>query len=51
VRSFPYFDREYLPSGMWDTMCNTGMGLLANTMTLDQAIAKMKNDYDSLRAK
>jgi raffinose/stachyose/melibiose transport system substrate-binding protein len=51
VRPFPYFDREYLPSGMWDTMCNTGMGLLANTMTLDQAIAKLKNDYDSLKAK
>jgi raffinose/stachyose/melibiose transport system substrate-binding protein len=51
VRSFPYFDREYLPNGMWDTMCNTGMGLLANTMTLDQAIAKMKNDYVSLRSK
>ncbi len=51
ARPFPYFDREYLPSGMWDTMCNTGMGLLAKTMTLDQAIAKMKNDYDSLRSR
>jgi raffinose/stachyose/melibiose transport system substrate-binding protein len=49
VRGFPYFDREYLPSGMWNTMCNTGMGLLANTMTIDQAVDKMKNDYDSLR--
>lgn len=50
VRGFGYFDREYLPSGMWDSMCNTGMGLLANTMTLDQAVAKMKNDYVTLRA-
>jgi len=49
VRGFPYFDREYLPSGMWNTMCNTGIGLLANTMTIDQAVAKMKNDYDSLK--
>jgi len=49
VRGFPYFDREYLPNGMWDSMCNTGMGLLANTMNLDQAIAKMKEDYLSLR--
>jgi len=51
ARPFPYFDREYLPSGMWDTLCNTGMGLLANTMTLDQAIAKLKNDYDSLKTR
>jgi raffinose/stachyose/melibiose transport system substrate-binding protein len=51
VRPFPYFDREYLPNGMWDTMCNTGMGLLAKAMTLDQAVAKMKADYNSLRAK
>ena len=49
VRGFPYFDREYLPNGMWDSMCNTGMGLLADTMTLDQAIAKMKDDYLALR--
>lgn len=49
VRGFPYFDREYLPSGMWDSMCKTGTGLLANSMTVDQAIAKMKNDYVNLR--
>jgi raffinose/stachyose/melibiose transport system substrate-binding protein len=49
VRGFPYFDREYLPSGMWDSMCKTGTGLLANTMNMDQAVAKMKNDYESLR--
>jgi hypothetical protein len=30
-------------------MCNTGIGLLANTMTIDQAVAKMKNDYDTLK--
>lgn len=51
ARAFPYFDREYLPNGMWDSLCNTGMGLLANTLTLDQAIAKLKSDYDSLKGK
>lgn len=50
VRGFGYFDREYLPNGMWDSMCNTGMGLLANSMTLADAIAKMKADYLALRA-
>lgn len=29
VRTFPYFDREYLPSGMWDVMCATGADILA----------------------
>lgn len=29
VETFPYFDREYLPSGMWDVMCATGADILA----------------------
>ena len=29
VKTFPYFDREYLPSGMWDVMCSTGADILA----------------------
>lgn len=29
VKTFPYFDREYLPSGMWDVMCETGANILA----------------------
>ncbi len=29
VATFPYFDREYLPSGMWDIMCATGADILA----------------------
>lgn len=29
VETFPYFDREYLPSGMWDVMCSTGADILA----------------------
>lgn len=28
VKTFPYFDREYLPSGMWDVMCATGADIL-----------------------
>lgn len=49
-RGFPYFDRVYLPSGMWDSMCVTGMGLLANTMTMDQVITMMRDDDRNLRA-
>lgn len=29
VPTYPYFDREYLPSGMWDVMCVTGADILA----------------------
>lgn len=29
VATFPYFDREYLPSGMWDVMCATGADILS----------------------
>lgn len=50
-RTFPYFDRVYLPSGMWDTMCHTGTGLLAGTMTPAQVADKMKADYLSLMKK
>lgn len=30
VRTFPYFDRAYLPNGMWDVLCSTGADILAN---------------------
>ena len=49
IRGFPYFDRIYLPNGMWDSLCKTGSGLLANTMTMDQVITQMRNDYTNLR--
>jgi raffinose/stachyose/melibiose transport system substrate-binding protein len=48
-RGFGYFDREYLPNGMWDSLSKTGTGMLAGTMTVDQAIQKLKADYDKLR--
>jgi raffinose/stachyose/melibiose transport system substrate-binding protein len=50
IRGFPYFDRAYLPSGMWDALCKTASGLLANTLTKEQAIARLRNDYRDLRA-
>lgn len=51
IRGFPYFDRAFLPSGMWDTMCYTGTGMLADTMTPAQAADKMKTDYLGLMKK
>jgi raffinose/stachyose/melibiose transport system substrate-binding protein len=50
IRIFPYFDRVYLPGGMWDVMCLTGQELLAGTMTPSQVSDKMASEYKRLRA-
>lgn len=49
LRGFPYFDREYLPSGMWDTMCSTGTGLLTGDVTISEASKQMEKEYNRLR--
>lgn len=41
IRTFPYFDREYLPSGMWDVMCTTGAEILAGKANAVQNAAKV----------
>lgn len=51
IPGFPYFDRAYLPSGMWESLCKTGTGLLAGTMNVDDASNKMKDDYSKLMKK
>ncbi|GMQ55995.1 ABC transporter substrate-binding protein [Vallitalea sediminicola] len=48
VEAFPFFDREYLPSGMWDTMCSTGSGIIAGGMTKEEAANKMLEDFNKL---
>lgn len=48
AEAFPYFDRAFLPSGMWDTMCSTGSGLLAGEMTIEDASNKMLEDFNKL---
>ncbi|MFC0272609.1 ABC transporter substrate-binding protein [Metabacillus herbersteinensis] len=45
----PYFDRVYLPSGMWDVMATTGQELLADTLTPEQLSEKMGEEYKRLR--
>lgn len=45
-RVFPYFDREYLPSGMWDDMCVTGASILAEeSNAVENACTAMKDSY------
>jgi raffinose/stachyose/melibiose transport system substrate-binding protein len=46
----PYFDRVYLPSGMWDVMATTGQELLAGTLTPEQLSKKMGEEYTRLRS-
>ena len=46
VRTFPYFDREYLPSGMWDVMCATGADVLAgNSGAVEKSGATMAQNF------
>jgi len=45
IRTFPYFDRVYLPGGMWEDLCNTGLGLFNGTMTRQAVIDHMRQSY------
>jgi raffinose/stachyose/melibiose transport system substrate-binding protein len=51
VRVFPYFDRVYLPSGMWDVMCNSGIELIAGHTTAEKFSATMKENVARLSKK
>lgn len=48
VEAFPYYDRAYLPGGMWDTMCTTGTGVLSGEMSTQDAADQMLNDFTKL---
>ncbi|UWF77467.1 MULTISPECIES: ABC transporter substrate-binding protein [Microbacterium] len=45
----PYFDRVYLPNGIWDTMVSTTDGVITGQMTPADAVAQMKSSFDSLQ--
>lgn len=49
IRVFPYFDRVYLPNGMWDVMCKTGSALLGGTVTPAGYSDKMKQEVGRLK--
>lgn len=44
----PYFDRVYLPSGMWDTLGATGAGVLSGEMTPKEAAERVQSDFEKL---
>lgn len=45
VRTFPYFDRVYLPNGMWNDLCSTGLGILNGSMKTDAICDFMRESY------
>lgn len=48
VKVEPFFDRVYVPSGMWDVMGTTGQELLSGSMTPEQVSEKMEQEYTRL---
>lgn len=44
VETFPYFDREYCPSGLWDVICSTGQEVLAQKDGAIESTAKQVLD-------
>lgn len=49
LRIFPYFDRVYLPNGMWEVICRNAQDLLAGAITPRQYSQNMQEAYDRLR--
>lgn len=49
TRIFPYFDRVYLPSGMWDIMSNEGLDVLVNHMSPEEFADNMQTNMKRLR--
>jgi raffinose/stachyose/melibiose transport system substrate-binding protein len=49
LRVFPYFDRVYLPNGMWDVLCKNGQDVLANGITPQEATENIEREFNRLR--
>lgn len=46
IETYPYFDREYLPSGLWDIMCETGAEILGGSKgAVDNAAQMMSQIF------
>ncbi|WP_170315004.1 ABC transporter substrate-binding protein [Saccharibacillus brassicae] len=45
-----YFDRSYLPGGMWSIMQQVGSGLVSGQMTPDDAVQTMRSNAVRLRS-
>ncbi|MGL4737946.1 MAG: ABC transporter substrate-binding protein [Cellulosilyticaceae bacterium] len=46
VQTVPYFDREYLPSGMWDDFCITGANIIMKgESAISEATKQMEQSF------
>lgn len=50
VKVLPYFDRVYLPNGMWDVMITNAQELLAGNITPQKYSENMKSEVDRLKS-
>lgn len=50
TKTLPWFDRVYLPSGMWATMRDTGSALIGGESTIEKAGETMQASYEQLRS-
>lgn len=48
LRTFPYFDRVYLPNGMWDVMCKNSQSLLGKVITPREFSENMESEFNRL---
>lgn len=48
VPLLPYFDRVYLPNGMWDTVVTTADAVLAGQATPAESMPKVESDFETL---
>ena len=48
IRSFPIFDRAFLPNGMWDLICKDAADMFTGTITPEQYSLDMQNEYERL---
>lgn len=46
----PYFDRVYLPNGMWDTMVTTTDAIITGQSDVPGAISQLSSQFDTLFA-
>ena len=44
----PYFDRVYLPGGMWDTMVSTTDSVLSGTGDVAAGVSQMESQFKTL---
>jgi raffinose/stachyose/melibiose transport system substrate-binding protein len=50
LRIFPYWDRAFLPSGMWEYICRNAQDLVAGAITPHQFSENMEREYKRLKS-